>query len=82
MLESEALTKWCPMTRAVKAAGDRNEVAPGQGAFNRLDMHNAQVGMSIANYCIGSSCMLWRQQASEPPGPDGAAHGYCGLAAS
>lgn len=61
MTEEEAKTKWCPMVRINGNAMDY--------ILNRKasDRHS---------YCIGSACMMWRENVDYLPGP----HGYCGLA--
>ena len=56
MTESEAKTKWCPMTRRVEGM-DGNKIAVGQAAFNRVGYETTEIPYGK---CIGSACMMWR----------------------
>lgn len=74
MTEAEAATKWCPM---VRINGSTHNPVHGGGA-------DFTITRAPQNpYCIGSACMMWRQNvalgtvpATGVPDPGG----YCGLA--
>ena len=51
LLESEALTKWCPLARTLKGWGE------GVAAANR-DFDGT---VTDSHKCIASRCMFWRE---------------------
>lgn len=75
MTETEAKTKWCPMTKFVPSLHPDPEIAGMANAAQKLN-------------CIGSDCMMWRPTNTNLDGTvrakfDGDAavpEGYCGLA--
>lgn len=75
MTESEAKTKWCPMTRAPIEIDDRLV------AGNTMKVPGS--AETTITTCIGSACMLWREHGplspDYKPRPDEVG-GYCGLA--
>lgn len=81
MIESEALKKWCPMTRVAKI--ERGRVPFGQVAANRLQADDGDTVILKASYCLGSKCMLWRAGQNErlSGAPEAKLPtGHCGLA--
>lgn len=81
MTEEEAKTKWCPMVRAMKAIGSRDDI---------WETTNRDPKFSDLPTCIGSACMMWRwEKKMEVEWPEHSApmarpadppHGHCGLA--
>ena len=75
MIETEAKTKWCPMTRyrTVKFKDIDGNVTGTEGLSN-LPTNDS--------YCIASACMAWREikKQTTPSTPDEVLGGYCGLA--
>lgn len=59
MTESEAKKRWCPMVRVSMPINPQPALLSAARAES-------------VSRCIGSDCMLWREQ--------GKAGGYCGLA--
>ena len=85
MTESEAKTKWCPMSRLPwLEKGEDGKAVPG----NRWGDGRPAEGAT----CIGSACMMWRRDAITPEEISAYEHGsdalceelkipgYCGLA--
>lgn len=74
MTESDALTKWCPMARAMAHAGP-NTVAANRFGQGSKDYINCK--------CIASDCMMFRRRKIIPdatyPGTFEYDY-YCGLA--
>ena len=69
--EEEARLKWCPFVRVSNGP---------DGSWNRLETNPTTPS---AYTCMGSACMAWRRERSQPApfeGGDGKARGYCGLA--
>lgn len=81
MLESDAKTKWCPMSRigTIHTDGNGNTYAL---SYNRDDDR----GNTHLSTCVGSECMMWRwnfvENASgvQAKGHTFEEHGHCGLA--
>lgn len=91
MIESEAKTKWCPLSRVllpVHQAGNRVGTFHMQMADER-DRKHFQAQIDDCK-CIASACMFWRWSEGDGKRFDRAAHhsnaplpersGYCGAA--
>lgn len=72
MTEEEAGTKWCPFVRAAY---------PGiTASYNRglkeLDDGRVAADLHVA-LCVGSRCMMWRDDAVQEIGTDKMSNGDC-----
>lgn len=67
MLESEAAKRWCPFARAIIAANPAQAIGATQlipgSTHNRIIRGNET---QIATMCLGSGCMLWREEKAPP----------------
>jgi hypothetical protein len=73
--DKEASKKWCPHVRSTNRSGP--------STFNRWGSDDVNLEVS---QCIGSACMMWKQERISPRGPDGkfktaepTGRGRCGL---
>jgi hypothetical protein len=70
VLESDAITKWCPYVRVSTVNG--NGPTNRDTWFIRQPSSMPQGSLDPRFCCIGSMCMAWRNEL-----PDGS-EGYCG----
>lgn len=66
MTEAEAGTKWCPFVRAAYPGG----MASHNRGLQELDDDRLAVYLQMAQ-CVGSKCMMWREDAFQPTGDCG-----------
>ena len=89
MTDQEANTKWCPLFSACTGINNVSAILLKQ--IGAPPEKSAQAASSTNFYCIGSACMMWRNEfdiMSDPDKPKlsmlppklGVSGGYCGLA--
>lgn len=75
MTEQEALTKWCPFSRAANKENGTGDVSIG--GMNRW---RGEELLPKGTRCLGSACMAWRETHMVTDANVDPRDGYCGLA--